>query len=100
MRLKVTGAGGRLFDSTNEAVVHTAQIAKIRHFEIQLDDEVGERVRADGIIVATPTGSTSYSMSAGGATPGPPGGGKIAAPSAPLKTPPRPHVFPAASDGP
>src|SRR5439155_1567946 len=66
MRLKVTVDGERLFDCTNEAVVHTAQIAKIRHFEIRLDDQMVERIRADGIIVATPTGSTSYSMSAGG----------------------------------
>src|SRR5207302_11438515 len=66
MRLKVTVDGERLFDCTHEAGVHTAQIAKIRHFEIRLNDQMVERVRADGIIVATPTGSTSYSMSAGG----------------------------------
>src|SRR3970040_604377 len=66
LRLKVEGDGARLFDCTNEAVVHTAQIAKIRHFEIRVDDAVVERVRADGIILATPTGSTSYSMSSGG----------------------------------
>src|SRR5436309_15665682 len=33
MRLKVTVDGERMFDCTNEAVVHTAQVAKIRHFE-------------------------------------------------------------------
>jgi len=66
MRLKVTVDGERMFDCTNEAVVHTAHVAKIRHFEIRLGEEMVERVRADGVIVATPTGSTSYSMSAGG----------------------------------
>jgi len=98
MRIKVTVDGERLFDCTNEAVVHTAQIAKIRHFEIHLDDEVVERIRADGIIVATPTGSTSYSMSAGGPIVDPRVEGMIATAIAPFKPASRPHVFPAASE--
>src|SRR2546429_1256925 len=100
MRLKVAVDGERMFDCTNEAVVHTAQVAKIRHFEIRLDAELVERVRADGIIIATPTGSTSYSMSAGGPILGPPVEAIIATPIAPFKPPSRPHVFPATGQGP
>jgi len=66
LKVRVTVDGRRLPDCANEAVVHTAQIAKIRHFEIHVNGSVAERVRADGVIVATPTGSTSYSMSVGG----------------------------------
>src|SRR5205814_2086397 len=77
------------------AVVHTAQIAKIRHFEIRLDAQIVERVRADGIIVATPTGSTSYSMSAGGPIVDPHLAAIIVTAIAPLKPASRPHVFPA-----
>lgn len=95
MRLKVTVDGQRLFDCTNEAVVHTAQIAKIRHFEIRLDEEIVERVRADGMIVATPTGSTSYSMSAGGPIVDPHVDAMIVTAIAPFKPASRPHVFPA-----
>jgi NAD+ kinase len=95
MRLKVTVDGARLFDCTNEAVVHTAQIAKIRPFEVRLNDEVVERVRADGIIVATPTGSTSYSMSAGGPIVDPRVDAIIVTAIAPFKPASRPHVFPA-----
>src|SRR5436309_10029631 len=40
MRLKVTVDGERMFDCTNEAVVHTAQVAKIRHFETRLGAEL------------------------------------------------------------
>src|SRR5207245_10339616 len=94
MRLKVTVDGERMFDCTNEAVVHTAQIAKIRHFEIRVDSEVVERIRADGIIVATPTGSTSYSMSAGGPIVDPHVEAIIATAIAPFKPASRPHVFP------
>ena len=97
MRLKVTVDGERLFDCTNEAVVHTAQIAKIRHFEIRLDDRMVERVRADGIIVATPTGSTSYSMSAGGPIVDPHLDAIIVTAIAPFKPASRPHVFPASA---
>lgn len=98
MRLKVTVDGARLFDCTNEAVVHTAQIAKIRYFEIRLGDDVVERVRADGVIAATPTGSTSYSMSAGGPIVDPRVEGIIVTAIAPFRPAFRPHVFP--SDGP
>jgi len=66
LKLKVTVNGKRMYDCMNEAVVHTAQVAKIRHYEIAIDGAVAEEVRADGIIVATPTGSTSYAMSVGG----------------------------------
>ena len=96
MRLKVTVDGERMFDCTNEAVVHTAQVAKIRHFEIRLGEEMVERVRADGVIVATPTGSTSYSMSAGGPIVDPHVEAIIVTAIAPFKPASRPHVFPAA----
>jgi len=66
LKLKVTVDGRRMYDCVNEAVVHTAQVAKIRHYEIAVDGAVAEQVRADGVIVATPTGSTSYAMSVGG----------------------------------
>ncbi len=95
MRLQVTVDGRRMFDCTNEAVVHTAHIAKIRHFEIDLDETLVERVRADGIIVATPTGSTSYSMSAGGPIVDPRLDAIIVTSIAPFKPASRPHVFPA-----
>jgi len=97
MRIQVTVDGNRLFDCTNEAVVHTAHVAKIRHFEIDLDRTVVERVPADGIIVATPTGSTSYSMSAGGPIVDPRIDAIIVTSIAPFKPGSRPHVFPASS---
>jgi NAD+ kinase len=53
-------------DATNEVVVHTAQVAKMRLFEIAIDGRPVGRIRADGMILATPTGSTSYSLSAAG----------------------------------
>ena len=66
VRIRVTVDGRRLYDCTNEAVLHTAQVAKIRDFEVWLNGTILHRLRADGIIVATPTGSTSYNLSVGG----------------------------------
>jgi NAD+ kinase len=66
LKLKVEVDGERWPDCTNEAVIHSAQVAKIRQFRIRVDGDVADSVRADGIIVATPTGSTCYSMSTGG----------------------------------
>jgi NAD+ kinase len=56
----------RLPDAANEVAVKTKRISKILTFEIAWGDRELMRVRGDGVIVATPTGSTSYAMSAGG----------------------------------
>jgi NAD+ kinase len=53
-------------DSLNDVVVHTKDVAKMRSFELLVDRKPVGRVRADGIVVSTPTGSTSYALSTGG----------------------------------
>jgi NAD+ kinase len=65
-RMRVASAidGRPLPDGTNELVLHTSQVAKMRLFEVAVDGQVIGRLRADGLIVATPTGSTSYALSA------------------------------------
>jgi len=61
--------GGRTFRqwyALNDVVVSKGAIARMGEFAIELDGEFVARFRADGVIVSTPTGSTAYSLAAGG----------------------------------
>jgi len=50
----------------NEAVVTKGSQARLIEFKLTIDGEYVYRLRADGVIVATPTGSTAYALSAQG----------------------------------
>lgn len=52
--------------AVNDAVVAHGQLSKIVDFSLSLNGEVISSYRADGLLVSTPTGSTAYSLSAGG----------------------------------
>ena len=50
----------------NELVVSKSAIARLNHFELFVDAEFVSSYKADALIIATPTGSTAYSLGAGG----------------------------------
>jgi NAD+ kinase len=59
------GTIGR-FSGLNDAVVRAGEYSRVIRVRVYLSGTYVARYRADGVIVATPTGSTAYSMSAGG----------------------------------
>ncbi len=59
---KVIGASPAL----NDVVVQLGGIARMMEFALYIDDEFVYDQRSDGLIIASPTGSTAYSLSAGG----------------------------------
>jgi NAD+ kinase len=70
MRLAVTfkraGAEPIVRYALNDAVLHQGAMARLVEIDAFVDDEFIASYRADGLIVATPTGSTAYNMAAGG----------------------------------
>ena len=89
--------GEYISESINEVVVHTASVAKIRHYKVYVDDILACELRADGIIVSTPTGSTCYAMSLGAPYLSPDVNALMIVPMAAYKFSSRPFIVPAES---
>lgn len=53
-------------EALNDVVVSKSEIARLNHFELYVDAEFVSSYKADALIIATPTGSTAYSLGAGG----------------------------------
>ena len=83
------------FLGLNEAVVGIGGISRMIRLKIFFSDKYVGRYRADGVIVATPTGSTAYSMAAGGPILHPEMEAFILTPICPFTLSNRPTVVPA-----
>ena len=63
--LQIT-ADGKSYTGINEVVVYRGGLGHILTLNVKIDGQDIETIRADGVIVSTPTGSTAYNLSAGG----------------------------------
>ena len=54
------------YDALNDAIVNKVSIARLASLDLYIDEMFVSNYKADGMIIATPTGSTAYSVAAGG----------------------------------
>ena len=88
--------GGRIFEglSMNDVVVSRGATAGMVELRVDIGDEFVANLRADGLIIASPTGSTAYALSAGGPILHPGIAGWVLVPIAPHDLSNRPIVLP------
>ena len=68
LSIKVIRDNKKIFESValNEAVIFSSGIANVINLTLNIDNTFAGNFRSDGMIVATPTGSTGYSLASGG----------------------------------
>jgi len=82
-RLTLAAGDARIFHGLNDAVVSRGERSELVKIRVRLGDVPLTEYHADGLVVATPTGSTAYSLSAGGPILMPDSGGFVVTPICP-----------------
>jgi NAD+ kinase len=100
LHVTVDAGGRRLADRVvlNDVVVTQGALSRIIELSVFVDGEFMMRVKADGLIIASPTGTTAYNLSAGGPILHPKVEGLTITPIAPHTLTNRPVVVPASSE--
>jgi NAD+ kinase len=100
MHAKVFRDGHCVFDALamNDVVVNRGATSGMVELRVEVDGHFVANQRADGVIIASPTGSTAYSLSAGGPLLHPSTPGWVLVPIAPHTLSNRPIVLPDASE--
>ncbi len=54
------------YEALNDVVVHQSALARLASFDVRVNQQFVANYKADGLIISSPTGSTAYSLAAGG----------------------------------
>jgi NAD+ kinase len=97
MMLRAT-VGGRSFVALNDVVITRHALSRMVEVSVWVGEQFVTTVKADGLIIASPTGSTAYNLSAGGPIVHPALEAIVITPIAPHMLSNRPIVIPASHD--
>ena len=66
LQVETSGANKQIFHALNDIVVARGAVARVIYVDVDVDGEHLSKYKADGVILTTATGSTGYSLAAGG----------------------------------
>jgi NAD+ kinase len=82
------------FLALNDVVIERGSISQLINIEIKLDQQLVKEIKADGLIISSPTGSTAYNLAAGGPILHPEADVMVVTPISPHSLTSRPTIFP------